>query len=361
MSEPAVSQTRPIILSRPDRVGDAIIASACFAAVKAAHPDAPLYFLARGVMRPLFEGHPLLAGFLEAVDLEKRWAEAHEKGLRLRLDLVAETAEIIEGVDAGVIVHLQPDEYVEAAAAKVGIPVRVGYATKAEHQLTIALPDTRRMGGCHERDFNHEMLIVGSLNVGPDFDAVPSLHPSPAAKERMQDRIPAGRFAVVNPGAHSDTLRWPAERFAELSARLQDELGLEIVLIGAKAEDPSVRVIADRLPRARCLAGQTDLAELAWLLAAAAVHVSRDTGTAHLASAMGCPVVTLFGRTQPEYGPERWRPLGPGRVELVVTDIGSKRWLGLEPTRSYWRRGFERISVERVFAAVRAVISDRAQ
>src|SRR5476651_2372849 len=66
MSAESVPLPKPgaIVLCRPDRVGDAIIASACFSAVREKFPDRPLYYLARPVMAPLYEGHPHLAGFL---------------------------------------------------------------------------------------------------------------------------------------------------------------------------------------------------------------------------------------------------------------------------------------------------------
>lgn len=336
-----MSLTRPIILSRPDRVGDAIITSAVFAAVKAAHPEAPLYYAAREVMRPLFGQHPLLAGFVASDQAEERLRE------------------LLQRIRAEVVVHLQPDETLERAAAWAEIPHRLGYwpeKATGPARLTDGLWDLRKLSGMHEHYACFELLSFPPLSVAPRKMNVPSVAPFPEARERVAELGLRRPYAAINPGAHSDTLRWPAERFAELAGRLESELGLGVVVIGAQAEDPSVRTVLERNPNARCLAGQTDLAELAWVLRDAAVHVSRDTGTAHLASAMGCSVVTLFGRTEPEYGPERWRPLGPGPVHLVETDIGSKRWFGLEPTRAYWRRGFERIGVESVFAAVQRAL-----
>lgn len=338
-----MSLTRPIVLSRPDRVGDAIITSAVFAAVRARHPEAPLYYLAREAMRPLFGQHPLLAGFVASDQPEERLREQLQ---RLR---------------AGAIVHLQPDEAVQRAAAWVEIPHRLGYRDRWPATLTDGRWDLRKAGERHERDYCFELLALAPLGVAEDARAQPQVAPfaaARAARERVDVDSP---YAVVNPGAHSDTLRWPAARFSELIVQLQRELGLGVVVIGASAEDPSVRYLEERNAEVRSLAGATDLAELAWVLQGAAVHVSRDTGTAHLAAAMGCPVVTLFGRREPEYGPTRWRPLGPGRVELVITPVERRRWFGWETSRAFWRRGFAQIGVDQVFAELRRAVGSRGE
>ena len=60
------------------------------------------------------------------------------------------------------------------------------------------------------------------------------------------------------------------------------------------------------------LTGRTTLAELVALLERASLHVAPDTGTVHIAAALGIPVVALYGPTQP------WR-VGPyGQPDGVV-------------------------------------------
>ena len=55
------------------------------------------------------------------------------------------------------------------------------------------------------------------------------------------------------------------------------------------------------------LGGKSDLATCAEVLAAADAAVVANTGPAHLAAAVGCPVVSLFAPTVPAH---RWRPYG---------------------------------------------------
>ena len=126
------------------------------------------------------------------------------------------------------------------------------------------------------------------------------------------------------------------------------------MLTGDSADDPSALEVASCFPAAVNLAGRTTLAELAWLLRGARLLVSRDTGASHVAAAVECPQVTLFGRLEPTYGATRWRPLAPAaRCAVVETPVSPRRWW--ETTRRHWRRGFEAITVEMVLAAARQV------
>ena len=103
---------------------------------------------------------------------------------------------------------------------------------------------------------------------------------------------------MINPTAFSLALRWPPERFISLARALREEFG-RVVMVAERADDPSVLEIRRRLSDGVAggwfidLAGKTNLAELGWLLSHARLLISRNTGTAHLASAVGCPLVEL--------------------------------------------------------------------
>jgi heptosyltransferase-2 len=81
---------------------------------------------------------------------------------------------------------------------------------------------------------------------------------------------------------------------------LIDDLGAEVLLVGAKAEaDVSLEVCRHMHNRPVMLAGETDLAELVATLSLVNLLVTNDTGPAHIASALGRSTLVIFGPTNP--------------------------------------------------------------
>jgi ADP-heptose:LPS heptosyltransferase len=115
---------------------------------------------------------------------------------------------------------------------------------------------------------------------------------------------------IVHPGAASLARRWPAERFAAVAAA-EHAAGRRVAITGTVDERPVALGVAERsgLPTDAVLAGRTDLAELAALIAHAGRVICGDTGVAHLATAFGVPSLILFGPTSPStWGPPPGRP-----------------------------------------------------
>jgi ADP-heptose:LPS heptosyltransferase len=121
------------------------------------------------------------------------------------------------------------------------------------------------------------------------------------------------RYVVVHPGASVPERAWPAERHAALVRELT-AAGRAVVVTGAPSERALTAAVADDL--ALDLGGATTLPQLAGVLAGAEVIVVANTGPAHLAAAVGTPVVSLFAPTVP---PERWAPYGVPRTVLDIT------------------------------------------
>lgn len=115
-------------------------------------------------------------------------------------------------------------------------------------------------------------------------------------------RLPHPPYVVVHPGASVPARAWPPDRHAALVERLAAR-GWPVVVTGHRRERALTARVAGR--HGTDLGGRTDLAGLAAVLRGAAVVVAANTGPAHLAAAVGTPVVSLFAPTVPV---ERWRP-----------------------------------------------------
>ncbi len=115
-----------------------------------------------------------------------------------------------------------------------------------------------------------------------------------------------GAYVVVHPGTSVPARAWPSERHRSLVAALVDG-GWPVVVTGSPAEQALTASVAAGPSGAVDLGGVTDLAGLAEILAGARAVVVGNTGPAHLAAAVGAPVVSLFAPTVPAV---RWRPWG---------------------------------------------------
>lgn len=134
---------------------------------------------------------------------------------------------------------------------------------------------------------------------------------------------PAPGAVVVHVGAFYGCRAWPVERFAVV-ARALAAAGERVVVTGsARERDRALRTAElAGLPEESVLAGQTDLAQLAALVAVSPLVVSADTGVPHLASAYRIPSVVIFGPgLVEEWGPPTTGPhVVLTRAELRVGD-----------------------------------------
>ncbi|MBI2885416.1 MAG: glycosyltransferase family 9 protein [Candidatus Omnitrophica bacterium] len=135
--------------------------------------------------------------------------------------------------------------------------------------------------------------------IAPEDDA--------AADRLLQHRGIQGarRVVILCPGARSHTKRWYGDRFAAVADRLIQELGVDILLTGEPDEAPIIDEVAGAMRRqAHSAVGSTTVPQLAALMRRAALVVTNDSASLHVASAVGTPTLALFGPTDPrKYGP----------------------------------------------------------
>ncbi|WP_284976669.1 glycosyltransferase family 9 protein [Arthrobacter sp. efr-133-TYG-104] len=153
--------------------------------------------------------------------------------------------------------------------------------------LTIA-----EAGGYVLRDGDDGKLHITS---GPEPEGATTL-----ARELAEE----GPYIVVHPGAAAPARAWPALHHAATVELLQ-AYGHKVVVTGGPGETSLTATVAG--PSARNLGGGTNLRTLAAVLEGAAVVVTGNTGPAHLAAAVGTPVVCLFAPVVPAI---RWAPYG---------------------------------------------------
>ena len=138
-----------------------------------------------------------------------------------------------------------------------------------------------------------EALVCRAGDAAPEFPLTDEERTTP----RRLGLSP--RYALIHAGASDPKRRWPPERFAAVATMLARQ-GHDIVLTGTSNEVPIVAAVEAAMAAPACnLCGKTDLGEMAGLVAGAALVVTNDTGTAHLAEAFATPSVTIFIASNP--------------------------------------------------------------
>lgn len=109
------------------------------------------------------------------------------------------------------------------------------------------------------------------------------------------------RFAVLFVGTRWQSKQWFPAQIAECAELLQAKHQLDVVLLGTKEDQPIAReAIAGARGRVIDLVGCTSLREAVGIIEQAIVAVGPDTGLMHVAAAVGTPVISLWGATNPQ-------------------------------------------------------------
>jgi heptosyltransferase I len=183
-----------------------------------------------------------------------------------------------------------------------GAPRRIGFTSSYAREGLAAILYTERLNprGPHKVDHNLTLARAAGANkpAAPRFPL--SIDPEDeAAVSRELSTRGIGDYFILNPGGGWMSKCWPAERYGELHRKIAARFGWRgIVSFGPGEErlaEEVIRAAGEPAPAAIPLA----LGPLMALLRCAKFVVSADTGPLHLASALGAPVIGLYGPTDP--------------------------------------------------------------
>jgi ADP-heptose:LPS heptosyltransferase len=289
-------EPRRVLVARLDADGDVLLAGPAVRAV-AASADVVLLVGPRGR-----QAAELLPAVAEVVEWAAPWIEPAPAPL----------------ASAG---HL--DALVQRVRA---LGVREAVVLTSFHQSALPLALLLRAAGVQHigavsEDYPGSLLDVRLPDPGDRPEAERALavaaatgFPPPAGDDgRLRVRRPlpdtsaltgSGSYVVLHPGTSVTARAWPVERWADTARRLA-RAGRRVVVTGGPAETDLTAAVARNA--GTDLGGRTSLPELADVLDRAAAVVVANTGPAHLAAAVGTPVVSLFAPTVPA---ARWAPYG---------------------------------------------------
>jgi lipopolysaccharide heptosyltransferase II len=190
-----------------------------------------------------------------------------------------------------------------------GIPLRLAHCRENPYQLlTDWVRETEPESGVRH-EVRRQLDLVATVGARTSDEQL-SLRPTDRAFRRVGvilERLglgPGGRWAVIHPGASAPSRRYPPEGFAAAARRLVRDEGWRVLFTGGPGEFELVEAIRREMQApSESLAGGLDLDELAALIARAPVLIVNNTGPAHIAAAVGTPVVDLYALTNLQHTP----------------------------------------------------------
>ena len=288
----------------PSWVGDTVMATPLLRAARAARPGVRIV----GVMRPGLE--EVLAG--------TPWIDEMIVGETKTTRGMLRIARSLRGArpDAALLL---PNSFRSALMARLGgCPHRVGYLRYGRSVLlSRGLQPARPSGPVPTLDYYKGLgeWALGVEGIEPRMELAVT-DAERAAAERLLEGV-ARPLVVLCPGANKPPKRWPPQRFAAVADALASDPGLASVATGAPAEKSVVRqVVEQSASGVRDLAERgTTLGALKAVIARARLMITNDTGPRHIAAALGVPVVTLFGATDP-----RWTTINCPHERQILAD-----------------------------------------
>ena len=294
-----------VLIVRLGALGDVVHAIPVAAALRRAFPQARIDWLVSAKHREILDLVPVI---------DRRLVINDRGGASGGVSLVAAIGEL-RRARYDVAIDLQGLIKSALLARASGAPRVLGFASRYARERAARIfyteaHDPGRGGIYDPRETRHVveinlglLTLVGIPAARPEF---PIDDPPSEAARIVRERI-GGRYAILNPGAAWPNKRWPAERLAVVALHLRARHGLPSVVLWGPGEEALATAVVAAAQGAAIESPPTTIADLTALARGAALMVSGDTGPTHIASALGTPIVGLYGPTRPA----RNGPLSP--------------------------------------------------
>ncbi|AKQ60239.1 glycosyltransferase family 9 protein [Bordetella hinzii] len=299
------SEARHVLGVRLDNMGDVLMSTPALRALRA--PGRRISLLTSSAGAALA---PHLADVDDVLAYDASWVKregASADGDRQAIERLRELRP-----DAAVIFTVHSQSALPAALMLrlAGVPRVLAYSRENPYQLLtdwVSEPEPHRV---RRHEVLRQLTLVRTVGATTDDTRLGFLV---REIDRVGLRRKLSRLGVAEPGgwiaahggASAPSRRYPAERLAGALEALRGE-GRRMLLLGGADEGGLGEALAarrQRLPGLIDLTGQLTLGELGAAIEGAAVLICNNSGPAHIAAALGVPVVDLYALTNPQHTP----------------------------------------------------------
>lgn len=215
-------------------------------------------------------------------------------------DAVRQLRKTLKGRRFDVLLHMQVAARANLLSKLIKAPIRIGWDKprwRDRHQWFIN-QSVRSVPLQHQVDGFLEFARALNAPVGPPEWNMPiSAHDKDWARQTLGDGTP---ILMISPCSSHRLRNWASDRYAQVADHAIDKLGMRVVLTGGPSElelKTGQEIESAMHNSAQNLIGKDTITQSVALLQNATILLSPDTGPAHLASAIGTPVLGLYAAT----------------------------------------------------------------
>ncbi|MFC0131462.1 glycosyl transferase [Massilia eurypsychrophila] len=307
MSAPGWDGARNILCVRLDALGDVLMCTPAMRTLRHACPGRRLTLLTS-------HSGAAAAPFIDELDAVIAYQAPWMKSSAVHApstDAACAEALAAERFDGAVIFTSYSQSALPAAMLcyLAGIPLRLAHCRENPYQLLTDWVADPEPDATVRHEVRRQLDLVGAIGCRGG-DGPLSFRVRERDIDAMRGRLDAAgidvrsRWILLHPGASAPSRRYPADKWSAAIRALAARGAGALVLSGSGEELALIEQI-----RAGCgvpvqsLAGQVDLGELGAAISLASVMVSNNTGPAHMAAALGTPLVDLYALTNPQHTP----------------------------------------------------------
>jgi lipopolysaccharide heptosyltransferase II len=304
---PLLRNIQRILFIRVDRVGDMVLSTPAFRAIKDALPQVHLTVMTSPANASVLKNNP----DVDEVIVYDRSAGLLEKmrfinGLRSRhFDLAIDPYTDYELKTAWL-------------AGLSGADYRIGYAAFGR-EIFFNCPSPKIEGNKHFVDGALDLLKrIGIFSENRNPAIYLGTDEQTWADQWLQENGFCGKKIVaIHPGAYYETQRWLPEHYAELIDLIRLQTPFEAVLLGGPSDAIVVEDILVRLKHPACVSIQEDIRKFFAILSQCQLLVCNNSGPLHCAVALDIPTISFMGPTVKE----QWKPIGEDHRVLRPDDL----------------------------------------
>lgn len=314
----ALDAIERLLLIQSGDIGDVVLSIPCVSALRRRFPQCKIAVAVRKKAKELMDDCPLID---QVLVVDRTAAVGWRKWIS-----IARQIRLLRKARFDLAIDLRTGTRGAIMARVCGAPQRISFYARNEvfwrNWMFTHLAEIPPVAGMYMVDYYHFLLKVFDIS---DRPGQLRLWVNPERQERLDSRCremgfdPSLPFIALQPyslWAHKDL---PDEHYIRLIELVHSSFRTPVVIIGGPDDQPRAAALCCRANHAINMAGRTTIGELPALLARSLLFIGIDSAGLHIAAAVGCPTIGIFGPS----ASESWAPRGNKHLVLQAQEACS--------------------------------------